>query len=143
MYVRGMFESNALPVLERTLSFTEARHHVLAQNVANAETPGWRRKDLPVGEFKDAMERAVSARERTPGRFEMHPVSQRAGTDRGPFLFRENHAGMIRHDGNSVDLDREMALLGRNALLHNTVAALLRGKYASLRAAVSGRNTAG
>jgi flagellar basal-body rod protein FlgB len=137
-----MFEAGALPVLERVLAFTEARHGVLATNVANAETPTWRRQDLPVGAFRRELDRAVELRRARPGRFRMRPVDLRpAPDDRGPFVFRRNHAGVLRHDGNNVDLDQEMALLGRNALLHNTVATLLRQKYGLLRTAVAGRGT--
>ncbi len=143
MFVRGMFEVGALPVLERVASFAEARHAVLATNVANAETPGWRRQDLPVGEFRRELELAVRRRRKVPGRFQVRAVALKPAADRGPFVLRQNHGGMLRHDENNVDMDREMALLGRNALLHNTVTALLRQKYAGLKAAVSGRNTGG
>ena len=141
MFVRELFTADAQPVLERVLAFTEARHSVLAANVANAETPTWRRQDLPVDAFSRELARAVAGRARTPGRFAMRPVPLDPSVDRGPFVGRQNHAGILRHDGNTVDLDREMAILGRNALLHNTVAALLREKYRGLVAAAEGRNT--
>ena len=141
MFIRGIFEAGSIPVLERVLSFTEARHEVLAANVANAETPGWRRRDLAVGEFTRELEKAISARKSAPGRFRMKEVDLNPVLDRGPFTFERSGAGMLRHDGNNVDLDREMALLARNALLHNTVASLLRQRFSSLRTAVSGRAT--
>ena len=139
MYLRSLFEADSIPILERMLSFSEARHRVLAENVANAETPSWRRKDLRVDEFRAQLERAVQEREKRPGRFSMREVDLSGGMERGPFLFRRSHAGMLRHDENNVDMDREMALLGRNGLFHNTVAALLKQKYGSLRTALSGR----
>jgi flagellar basal-body rod protein FlgB len=109
--------------------------------VANAETPAWRRQDLAVADFQRELSRAVDRRSRTPGRFEMRPVSLAPEVARGPFVLRRNEAGMLRHDGNNVDVDREMALLGRNALYHNTMAALLRSKYQGMVAAIEARGT--
>ena len=137
MFVRELFEADALPVLERVLAFTEARHAVLAANVANAETPSWRRQDLPVAEFRRELERAIDRRDATPGRFVMRPVSLEPAGDRHS---GSSEAGILRHDDNSVDLDREMALLARNGLFHNTVATLAREKYRSMLAAIEGRN---
>ena len=138
MIFRGIFEADSIPVLERVLSFTEARHKVLAANIANAETPGYRRQDLPVRAFKQRLREALRKRISRPGRFSMGPVPKRAERAEAGI-----YAGMLRHDGNNVSVDKEMALLARNALLHNTVAALLRGKYATLRRAVTGRSTTG
>jgi len=136
MIFRGIFQADSIPVLERVLSFTEARHRVLAANVANAETPGYRRKDLAVKAFNRRLIEAIERRRTEPGRFVMGPVPKEARAQEAGL-----NAGMLRHDGNNVDIDREMALLARNALLHNTVAALLRAKYGALRRAVSGRST--
>ena len=131
MVLRSFFESDSLPVLERVLAFTEARHRVLAANVANVETPGYRRQDLAVGRFQGELERAIERRRAAPGRFDMAETSAASGP-------RSSNLGMVRHDQNDLDLDREMALLGRNALLHNTAAALARAKYNGLRLAISG-----
>ena len=143
MFLRGMLEADAIPVLERVLAFTEKRHQVLAANVANAETPDWRRQDLRVDRFEKLLAEAMARREKRPGRFEMRDDGAAPSIDRGPFVSRRSHAGMLRHDGNNVDLDREMALLARNGQHHNTVAAFLRQKYASLRAALQDRGSAG
>lgn len=137
MFLNSMFQTDAIPLLEKALSFSEARHGVLASNVANAETPNYRRQDLPVKDFQKAMQEAVARRERHRGHFAMDPVSLTGQVDRGPFLFRPNDAGMLRHDNNNVDMDREMALLGRNGLYHSTVAALLRKKFGGLRRALN------
>ena len=39
---RQLFESSTLPMLEQVVNFTEARHGVLAGNMANLDTPGYR-----------------------------------------------------------------------------------------------------
>ncbi len=137
MFLQSIFESNAIPVLERAVSFAEARNKVLAANIANAETPGWRRKDLRFGRFQEKLQEAIRERNEHPGRFVMNDGPSDAMVDEGPFVLRRNNAGMLRHDGNNVDMEREMALLAQNSLYHQTLTALLRQKYGSLRSALS------
>ena len=42
----GIFQSTTIPVLEQVVNFTEARHTVLAGNLANLHTPGYQARDL-------------------------------------------------------------------------------------------------
>ena len=41
-----IFGSTSIPILEQVVNFAEARHHVLAGNIANLDTPGYRVRDL-------------------------------------------------------------------------------------------------
>ncbi len=136
MFLREMFETDSLPVLERAMAFSEQRHRLLAANIANAETPNYRRQDLQVASFRRALDRAIERQGHEPGRFVMEERDFSIRRERGPFLSRRNEAGMLRHDGNNVDMDREMALLARNGIEYNTLATLVRRKYDSLRAAL-------
>lgn len=135
--LRGMFEVGALPVVERTLSFTEARHAALAENVANAETPGYLRRDLPLDAFRarliEAMER------RRPGE-PLVPIDIRKLP--APTWGRSPDSGNLRHDGADVSMEAEQAALAENALLHNAMAALARRLYGTIRAAIQGRSEA-
>ena len=47
----SLFDSSSLPVLEQVVNFTEARHGVLAGNIANLDTPGYRSRDLSTEEL--------------------------------------------------------------------------------------------
>ena len=44
----GLFQSTTIPVLEQVVNFSQARHTVLAGNIANMDTPGYRARDLSV-----------------------------------------------------------------------------------------------
>ena len=61
-FTSGLFSGGALSALERVLCFSEARRRYLAENVADAETPGCLRKDLSTVEFDDALKRALKRR---------------------------------------------------------------------------------
>ena len=51
-----------VPLLEQTAAFGERRHEVLVGNVANVDTPGYRRQDLDEEGFMAALKSAVEAR---------------------------------------------------------------------------------
>jgi len=63
---RVIFDQTAIPRLERALDLTAARHKLLTQNVANAETPGYVRKDIDfASELRASMGSASSTGVRT------------------------------------------------------------------------------
>lgn len=140
-----MFEKGSAPILEQSMNFTEARHRLILSNVANADTPHYRRLDLDTEGFGRALDDAIrSRRDHHPGRFEMTPDLRVPTDDRGSYLpgrwiHTAEHEGPLRHDNNNVSLEREMALLAQNAGGYRRAAGLLRKQYSQIRAAIAGR----
>ena len=62
MLLESLLDRGSLPVLQRVMAFTEARHEVLANNVSNFDTVGYKAKDLSVEEFNDTLSSAVDRR---------------------------------------------------------------------------------
>lgn len=58
----GMLETTSIPILEQVVQFTEARHTVLAGNIANMDTPGYKARDLSVEDFQKRLGEAIDAR---------------------------------------------------------------------------------
>ena len=137
-----MFSKGALPVLERVLSFTEQRHQAIVSNIANADTPGYRARDLDMNAFKSSLRDAIDRRRAFhPRHFFMRgsrnvQVGPR-GQVRGRSTFRRGHeAAFLRHDMNDVSIEREMVELAKNTAKHNGAANLLTKKYSMLEAAI-------
>jgi len=63
MIFEGLLNRGALPVLQQVMSFTEARHEVLANNISNLDTVGYKMKDLPTDEFFRTLDDAVRRRD--------------------------------------------------------------------------------
>lgn len=105
--------------LTRALTFHHRRHEVLASNLANVETPGYRAKDL---EFKAALDAA----------FEPSPDAGAEGR------IVDRPSGAVRPDGNTVDIDMEMARLADNRGAFMTYAEILARRIAGLRRAIDG-----
>jgi len=137
----GMLDRGALAGLEQAVLFTTARHERLLSNIANADTPGYRRSDLDVDEFRRTLARAYERDEkRTHGAFAgIVGGNRRLGAAPRPFGPAALGRGPLRHDGNDVSVEREMALVARNAGEYSAHSALLRKGYRVLRAAITGR----
>jgi flagellar basal-body rod protein FlgB len=94
----------AFAPLEAQLHFRVARQSALAANLANADTPGYRRVDL---HFEEAL---ASAGVRLA---QSHPRHLGSG-EGGPYRLEVGPRG-TRPDRNGVDLDHELVLAKRNA----------------------------
>src|SRR5262245_43582780 len=57
--IESLVTSSGIRMLEQTLSFTEQRHQVLVENIANSSTPGFVQRDLSVTEFQNSLRDAV------------------------------------------------------------------------------------
>jgi flagellar basal-body rod protein FlgB len=121
----------ALEQVTRGLAFAQARHALLAQNVANAETPGYRAKDLTFDEYLQPTIELASA-ELPPSLKALTP------TGRQPRVVAVADPP-VRQDGNTVHVDRQMARLAENTLYQNTLVQILTKQFNTLKLAISGR----
>jgi flagellar basal-body rod protein FlgB len=108
--------------LERALSGASLRQKTLTENLANANTPGYQRKDV---DFHGALQRAlgggIGALETTG--FAAQPTGE----------------GAVRADGGTVDVDREGAELAENGLEYQALATVVRARTDILKSAIGGR----
>jgi flagellar basal-body rod protein FlgB len=100
--------------LEHYMDLLAARQKLVASNIANVETPGYRTTDV---DFESEF------RSQIPG--SQPRVVEVAGL-------------AVNHDGNNVNLDREARLLAENALRFNVAATLLKGQLQEVREAITG-----
>jgi flagellar basal-body rod protein FlgB len=142
--IDSLFNSGSLPVIERLLQFTSARHQVLVNNIANLSTPGFQPTELDPKAFQAALSQALDQRRQsgasdsaplemkdtaqlrfTPGSIEAHPEPA--------------HEGILFHDGNNRDLERLMQHLVENTITHNVAVELMRSQFATIRTAIRER----
>ena len=144
MLLEGLLSGGAVGVLEQVMSFTQARHQVLVDNVSNFDTIGRQMKDLPAEEFFQALGEAVEHRDQGGAGARLRPCNTRHyrwGADgklqaRASTLSDNN---ILFHDGNNRFVEKQISEMTQNALLHNITAEMLRAKYAGLEAAIRGK----
>src|SRR5262245_38973675 len=64
--LQSIFDSTTVPLLEKQAIFGERRQEVLAGNIANIDTPGYKMRDLPVAKFQEALQKAIESRRPQP-----------------------------------------------------------------------------
>src|SRR3954462_4974291 len=68
MFIDRMVNQTNAPLLEKVLGFSSARHKLIAENIANVDTPGYRQKDLSQAKFFAMLrDRAALKRSSAPG----------------------------------------------------------------------------
>jgi flagellar basal-body rod protein FlgB len=142
--IQGIFDSGALPVLERLVQFTGARHKVLAHNVANISTPYFKPRDLDPASFQKNLAAAIDRRRRTatPTAGELQVQDTRDVTFRTGGLDIKAQAtndNILFHDQNNRDVERLMQRLAENTMTHNAAIELTRSEFNIMRVAISER----
>jgi flagellar basal-body rod protein FlgB len=107
--------------LERAISGSALRQTALAANVANANTPGYRPRDV---DFRSALRDAFAA--------------GRAAVESAPVAHVVS-SGATRADGSGVDIDVEAAKLAQNGLEYQTLIQVARGRIDIIESALGTR----
>lgn len=120
--------------LERALDLRAARHRVIAANLANEETPGYRARDLRFREAFAAARGATPASRLAATHARHLTADGPAGGPVAPVV--ESPAGEPGPDANTVNLERELAKLADNALHYQAVASIVALRFQQLLAAI-------
>ena len=140
----SMFDSSTVPVLEQVVNFTQARHGVLAGNIANLDTPGYKTRDLSPDEFQNRLQEAVKAR-REKALSPTYEINARlGGVDTGSGLdgmdkVRESIKSILYHDNSDVSIEQQVAEISKNHALHNLALNLMTSQFRLMRAAINER----
>ena len=133
----GLFGNNIFTIAQKSLDFRTSRHDLLASNVANKDTPGYQAEDLV---FRASLEKALQAEQ--PGPLKQTDSRHFDGRNTPPL--NEVEAQRILSaspypdfDGNTVDLDREMAKIAENQLMYYATLMMLALKFRGLKSAIA------
>lgn len=120
------------PVLEQVVSFTAARHNVLAGNIANIDTPGYRAADLSPEMFQSQLKEAVETSRTEPG-------AQSADAS-DPFTAVASTAHtLVYHDGTNIDIEQQASELAKNTMQYNLALSLMTSQFHTFEAVISER----
>jgi flagellar basal-body rod protein FlgB len=124
-----------MQLLHRTLDLRQARQRVIASNIANEETPGYRAADLS---FQDSLQAAHRGRGPvtlavTQGR---HIGPRGEGVQRVVGKLDPVPAGDLPLDANSVNIELEMAKMSDNAMQYNSAASIMAIRFRQLMGAI-------
>jgi flagellar basal-body rod protein FlgB len=125
--------SNTFQSLENAMNYSSTKQKVISQNIANADTPFYKAKDVKFnGSFRNELEASIDAY-RTDNRhfdFKITPSANSGVVTKNNLQYNNN--------GNSVDVDQEMSDLATNQIYYNALADRLSGKFQSMQNVIRG-----
>jgi flagellar basal-body rod protein FlgB len=135
---------NALGAMPQALSLRAERTSVLANNIANADTPGFKARDFDfhqVLQEREAQARGSASGMNSASGMKMTdanhiPMGDNAGATTTSLLYR--NPLMASLDGNSVDTQLEQGAFAENSTQFLTALRLLNGRITGLMSAIKG-----
>lgn len=120
----------------KALNASWKRNEVLANNIANVNTPGYKRSDVKFQEIlKDSLQRSTIQGAKTqPGHMDI------GGRDPSNITHEvtTSEGYSTRRDGNNVDIDVEMGEVTKNNIYYEAVSRQMSSKFNRLRSAITG-----
>lgn len=125
-----MFNSNVFDyvnVMEKAADASWQRNNLIANNLANVDTPGYKRKDI---DFESQLRRALGN-----SRYETvdAKVAHISGTELEPRVYTDSANFSYRLDGNNVDIDTENIELASNQLKYNGLITGINHNFSTLK----------
>jgi len=125
---------------ETALSLRSQRQTVIASNIANADTPNYKARDI---DFTSALQSAMAKnaapsplKTTAPKHFPAPPQDGSALPDGTPLLYRGEVQGAV--DGNTVDMDVERNAFADNGLRYEAGVQFINSQIKGLLAAIQG-----
>lgn len=129
-----MIDTPLMRGLEQVLNVSAFRHQVIAGNLANIDTPGFRTRD--VREFAGEMEQAMA--EDSPSSSSSTGQSSSLFSSAFTSVSHEVRGLLERPDGNNVSVERESLLLAQNQLRFQVAVQFLKAEFHRLSTAING-----
>lgn len=153
--MQPLFESSAIPLLEKVAAFGERRHDVIAGNIANVDTPNYKTRDLPVQKFQEALRAAVERMHNSSSpaaSVAANPLSGPASNSRSApatieqlfpeELFQASDASprnLTFQDANNRSIESEFMEMTKNNMMQNFAVELMQAQMNMLQAVIQER----
>lgn len=120
---------DVMSYLVKGLDASSLRQRVHSHNLANLNTPGFKRSYV---EFEEILKSAMAGSERSLAVTRENHIPARGGGKAEPRTVKDTATSM-RPDGNNVDVDKEMTLLAINQLYYDAVSQQLSDRLGMIR----------
>ncbi len=142
MLISDITGNGAMPMLEKTLAFNEARQKMLATNIANITTPGYRARQLDAAAFQKALREAAGRQAQRGEPFRLGRTREFEVDANGRLRVtpsQEPVENLLSQDGTNASIEKQMSRLAETAMTHQVATELLKGYFDRLGAAIRGR----
>lgn len=136
MESQGLFKGS-FPLLEKALDLRSLKHNVTVSNIANKDTPNYKAFDLIVEEELEKVTgsgKELGLKKTRRG----HLPGRRIGGSAVKLGIDNTSQLTLKRDGNTVNIDKEMAKLSENNLMYNALAQIISKKFQGLKDVIQG-----
>ena len=123
-----IFQSENYQLTRKMLDGVALRQEAIAANIANAETPGYRRLDLAPN-FVEQLKSSMATGELARGKANVSAT-----------LVEDAHARALRPDGNNVEIEKELLEMNKNSVAHEYLTQIITSNIKQLKMAITGRS---
>jgi len=118
----------AMRTTQKSIDACMLRQNVLSNNIANVDTPNFKRSDV---RFEDVLKNAISNSSNSE-------ELQNYINNTNPVVYKPNSNNVMRVDGNNVDIDAEMAQLAQNTIQYNMLIQQISGSFKTISSVING-----
>ncbi len=130
-----------MDLVQRSLDAAAMQHRALSNNIANVDTPGYKRGEVV---FREKLKKALDARKEMSGNLTLNrtQLGHLSPDVEMPLAsvtaeLRIDSNSQLRNDGNNVDIDAEMSALAQNTVMYNALAQISKMQFTALRTAIT------
>lgn len=113
------------------LDYAAKRNQLISNNISNVDTPNYKAKDTSFKTALSAAEDQIEAKRTQPAHI---PFS----TEEGRFPVHTQKGTSYNHNGNNVDMDKEMSNLAKNEIYYRSMTDQLNNKFNMIKTAIKG-----
>ncbi|MBP1949118.1 flagellar basal body rod protein FlgB [Virgibacillus litoralis] len=120
--------------LENSLNYASAKNRTISNNIANVDTPNYKSKDVA---FKNVLNEELNTSFETKRTHPKHIPFNNVNSNQSFQTFTDKNS-MYNHNGNNVDIDKEMSDLAKNQIYYRSLVDRMNGKFSSLQTVIRG-----
>ncbi len=122
-----------ITILQTAMDLRYMKHKLITSNIANAETPGYKAKDI---RFEVELKKEVEQRKGSIVPVKTHPLHMGESGAVVSVTVIERGSATKGLDGNTVNIDEEIVRLSENATMYSMLAKLIKHKFSHLMTAI-------
>jgi len=135
-----IFNGRTLTGLEKSMEATKMRNDAIAHNIANSDTPDYKRRYVEFEEYmlkamQDGEQSDFELRRTREGHFPRGPQED-AGFSGVRATVMQDNSTTLRMDGNNVDIEHEMNEYNKNQVHYNMLVEQMNSEFRRLRTAM-------
>ncbi|MGP4075599.1 flagellar basal body rod protein FlgB [Halobacillus sp. K22] len=120
--------------LEKSLNYASEKNRAISSNISNIDTPGYKAKNVV---FKDHLNRATASLSTKKTNQKHIDFQNREAVS---YKTTTNNSTTYNHNGNNVDIDKEMSSLAKNQIYYQALADRMSSKFRSMESVIKGGN---